>query len=374
MATTPASPVNSSGSNAASARSAPSSFGVLSNPDPSDPAIRIAELGQIDRVMWEANLLFAQGRLEEVRSSARAIQEKGQEVGYDLAIALLRLDGNKEAFEDLAVEYAVQTGNSPPVWLDTHDKHEKADAAPKRVMIKIASLMAENIIETTIKMESPWPLTLDFSEVTKVDAPGLDIFQESLTGRISREESTMLVNTEKLVASIVSKIRQATYNGNAGLWTFCFNTYRLTGNRHDFDELTADFVEKTGEDMPVFKDLRDEEEINRVADDSQTQQSVTMGFDVGDVLSGVCPDLLKKVYELEDFNSVRQLSQPFALDFASIKRWTIMDMSNVLQMIRQAERDKVTFEFLNLNELLLALFKGFGVEKHVRLVVAGGTT
>lgn len=326
----------------------------------------------MDRVMWEANILYGSGRIEEIRSTAKTLQEKGLEVGYELSIALLRLDGKKAAFEDMAVEYAVQTGSSPPVWLDAHDKLGKADAAPKRVLVNIQSLMAENIIETTIKMESPWPLTLDFAEVTKIDSIGLDIFQESLSGRIARAESTLLLNTEKLLASISQKIVKADYPANAGLWTFCFNAHRITGNRNAFDDLMGEFVEKTGEDMPVWKDLRDPEEVMKSKENAQ--KSAIMGFNLGESLSQVNKNLLKTVYESKQFKDAMQMGRSFCLDFSEVKRWTITDMGGVLGLVDQAKKDKVTLDLINLNEMLLCLFKGFGVDKKAKLVVAGGTT
>lgn len=351
---------------------APSVFEEISHTDAFDPSIRVMELGQVDRVMWEANILYAMGRIEEIRTTAKMLQEKGLDVGYELSIALLRLDGNKAAFEDMAVDYAVQTGSSPPVWLDAHDKLGKAAATPKRVLLSIQSLMAESITETTIKMESPWPLTLDFAEVTKLDSVGLDIFQESLAGRIARSESTLLLNSEKMLASISRKIINADYQGNAGLWTFCFNAHRITGNRSAFDDLIGDFVEKTGEDMPVWKDLRDPEEVMKSKENAQ--KPVIMGFNLGDSLSKVNKNLLKTVYDSKQFKDAMKMGKNLCLDFSEVNQWTITDMGGVLGLIEQAKKDNVKLDLINLNEMLFCLFKGFGLDKKAKLVVAGATT
>lgn len=347
-------------------------FAKLSQPDAGDPSIRVAEFGAIDRLLWDANILFSQGRIEEVRMMAKTAQEKGQTSGYDLSISLLRMDGDKEAFEDMAVEYAVQTGNSPPVWLNAHDKQEQARVAPKRVELKVTSLLMENIIETTIKMETPWPLTLDFSQVTKMDESGVDIFQESLSARISRQESTKIENIDKILNNVIAKIKLAAYEGHEGLWTFSFNCLRLLGNRSLFDELCGDFVEKTGEDLPLWSDLRDPDDINPEISETSTHP-VLVGFDVGDSLSEVNLNLLKRLVTNSAFNTSRKSNTPFILNFSSIRRWTIVDMAGVLMLLRQAAKDGIRFEFVNLNEMLFALMKAFAVDKQAKLAIAGST-
>jgi ABC-type transporter Mla MlaB component len=348
-----------------------SGFSAIAGQESGEPGIKVLELGHIDRLMWEANILFSMGRTEEIRTLAKTAQEKGHEMGYELSMALLRIDGNKQDFEDMAVEYAVQTGNSPPVWLDIHEFKKPAESAPKRVEIKVSSLLAENIIETTIKMESPWPLSLDFSEVTKLDAPGLDIFQESLAGRISRDEATKIKGIERILKNVTDRIKAAPAEGNKGLWAFCFNVLRLTGARTQFDDLAGDYVEKTGEDLPIWKDLREEDEINPP---QAAQAAVTMGYDVGDSLSKVSPALLSSLSTVAEFKEAKLNGDSFHIDFSNVRRWTVNDMAHVVLLLQQAAKEKIRLDFININEMLLALMKGFAIDKRAKLVVAGGTT
>ncbi len=348
-----------------------SSFSAITGHESGEPGIKVTEFGHIERLMWEANILFSMGRTEEIRNLAKTSQEKGHEMGYELSMALLRIDGNKQDFEDMAVGYAVQTGNSPPVWLDIHELKKTTESAPKRVEIKVASLLAENIIETTIKMESPWPLSLDFSEVNKLDAPGLDIFQESLAGRISRNEATKIKGIERILKNVIERIKAAPAEGNSGLWMFCFNVLKLTGEKSKFDDLAGDYVEKTGEDLPVWRDLRDEDEINPP---QAPQIATTMGYDIGDTLSKVSPSLLNSLSNVAEFKEAKMNGDSFAIDFSNVRRWTINDMVPVILLLQQAAKEKIRFNFINLNEMLLALMKGFGIDKRAKLVVAGGTT
>jgi ABC-type transporter Mla MlaB component len=345
-------------------------FSAIANPDQAETNIRVTEFGHIDRMMWEANILYAMGRNEEVKSMAAAAKDKGSDAGYQLSLAMLRMAGDKDAFEDLAVEYAVQTGNSPPVWLDVHEAPKAVNSAPKRIGVKVASLLMENIIETTIKMESPWPLELDFSEVTKMDAAGLDIFQESLAARISREENTKLIGIEKILKNVSDKIKSAPVDGNQGLWTFCLNANRLLGAKAAFEELANEFAQKSGDDIPVWKDLRDEEEINPP---SEAPAPVAVGHKIGDSLSAVEPSLLRTLSTLKSFKEAKDNRTAFALDFSRIRRWTITDVASVIVFLQQGTKEGVSFELLNINEMLFALLKGFGVDKRARLVVAGDT-
>lgn len=364
-----ATPASTNNSNVNMARSAISAFGMLSKPDPADQAIRVSEYGQIDRHMWEANVLFALGRTDEVKANAKALKEKSHVLGYTLTLALLRLDGDQASFRQLAEEYAENTGNSPAVWLEAHEKSASTDAAINSTTVKISSLLTERILETTMRMDTSYPLTLDFENVTEVDSSGVDIFHESLTGRISRGESTILLSTDKLAGQISKKIRLDNYIGNPEITAFLLDVYRMTGNQHDFDELVSAGTKNDSSEKPMWSDLRDRAlpEFFNVKE----SRILTKGFNIGESLAIVNPLLITSLQSNEEFQNSRQHGQDFTLDFSKVNRWTFTDMSGVLQFLRQAETIKISLKFINVNEILLALFKAFGIDKSVKLVVDG---
>lgn len=333
-----------------------------------EPGVRVAALGMIERGMWEGNILFGLGRHEEVRSLAKAAQEKGSQGGYALLLGLKRLEGDKQGFEDLAVEYAVQTGNSPPVWLDLHDRKE-IRAAPAHVTLTILALTSETVIEATIKMESPWPIRLDLASASKWDAMGVAIFNESLSGRILREEKTILLNAEPLVARIVTKIKPQAIQDFEPVWQFCFNAMRLMGDRQGFEILAHEFLEKTGE-LPVWTDLSERE----AEDPEPTRTSARPGIKAGDVLSVFTADFARQLAREADYAVARETDDVLTMDLAHIVRWTLADMVGLSAFVKTVAADGVRLELVNINEILLSLMHAFEIERYAKLVVAGGTT
>jgi len=100
---------------------------------------------------------------------------------------------------------------------------------------------------------------------------------------------------------------------------------------------------------------------------------VAIGHKIGDSLSAVEPSLLRTLSTLKSFKEAKDNRTAFALDFSRIRRWTITDVASVIAFLQQGTKEGVSFEFLNINEMLFALLKGFGVDKRARLVVAGDT-
>ena len=326
--------------------------------------------------MWEANILYGRGRAEEVRALAKDAQQKGQEVGYVLLVGMMRLDGNKQDFEDMAVEYAVQTGNSPPVWLDEHERKQSApEAQSKRMAVEVAGLTSEAVIETTIKMETPWAMSLDFSKVSKIDGMGLEIFHQALSDRIQRRESTRLIKIDRVLGHLIPKLKAGAYGSATALWLLCFNCLRLTGGREQFDDLVADFVEHTGEDMPVWADLRDQDEIVKNEGAAQAALPVmAVDHTMKEALGELKPDLFKELAGGGKFAQRRAAGGLFVIDFTAVRRWSIEEMWLVSQFVSLCHKEHLKLEFRHVNEILLSLMKAFALDKHVKLIVAGGAT
>lgn len=341
--------------------------------DGADSGVKVTEHGSIDRVMWEAGILYGKGRIDEVRSVAKAAVEKGMKAGFLVQLALLRLDGNKQSFEDAAVEYAVQTGNSPPVWLDAHDiKDIPETKAPQKISIAIPALTSDGIIETTIKMENPWPLTLDFSGVTKTDVMGLDIFHQALNERIGRGEPTQLVGVDRVLRSIMPKIKDSSAQSTMSLWEFCLNCHRLTGDREHFNAMASDYADRFDASIPVWRDLSmHEEEKSTDATGANKLEPDGFVFVLKESVGELTVALAKDLFQKEDSAKSLRNTGKLIVDFVSVRRWSLDEMLRVIDFIRNVSKYKIGIEFHNVNEMLASLLAAFNVDKQVRLVMPG---
>lgn len=348
--------------------SVPSSQGI----DGSDAGLRVTEHGAIDRFMWEANIFYGKGRIDEVRTLAKDSIEKGHDAGHMLQMALMRLEGDKQAFEDAAVEYAVQTGNSPPVWLDAHEIKAIDDSAHKSISLTIQALTSDGIIETTIKMESPWPLTLDFSTLAKIDVMGLDIFHQALCERIKRGEETKLVGIARVLNYITPKLKEATSQSAMSLWEFCLNCYRLTGDRERFNEHAGEYAQRFDAPMPVWKDLSVQDEVpqSTVSTDKKMQPQAFV-YEPKESIGEITPALAKDLLLQAGSASLIRTYGKVVVDLVAVRRWSVEEMPLVLDFIRHFAAHKIGIELHNANELLATLMRAFNVDKHARLTVAG---
>jgi anti-anti-sigma regulatory factor len=338
-----------------------SQFGLL-HPSLDSPNILISEMGVTDHLFWDAIFFLSSGRFDElVKFSIKAL-EKATESSYLLGLGVSRLEGKKEIFEDLAVEYAVNFGVNPPNWLDTHSK--SAVEINNDVIIHASSLSSDTIIETTIKMETPWPIRIDLSDVLKYDNLGIDLFNESMNGRLQRKEKTVIFNGQNIIDMLIKKLNQEINLEMKAGWEFVFNYYKLTGKKLEFDSLMEQFVMVGGH---LF-DWDDLSEIDAVQINEKVKSK---GMLVGEKLSILNGDFAKKILKSPLIQPLIKSGDPFIIDFAFTRSASLVDFISLSQFFKELSSSEITLHFFNVNEIIQSLFKIFGVDKKILITSPG---
>lgn len=331
-----------------------------------ETGVRVTAVGSCDRLWWDALMLYGDERMEDVRTLSRTNMEKGGRSSLLLALALARLDNNEAAFEDLAVQYAVDTDQSPPVWVvDKNAKKEVPGRAP--VTVPVRALTADDILEVTIKMESPFPIVLDLGGIAKVDTMGIDLFNESLMARQERNEETTLANAERIMEKLSSQLRSTGANSQPGVWNCVFNLMLLTGNKEAFERLAQDYTAKT-EKVVQWRDLK------AAATTEEDKAPQILGVPTGERLSQVNAAFMKTVLAHPQTKAAREAKEVLGIDFLATRFWSLSDASGVVAFLREAQREKLMVRLVNVNELLEALFRATGVHKHVEIFTPGSIT
>jgi hypothetical protein len=327
--------------------------------------VKVAEIGVCDRLSWDALMLYGEERFEEVRNLAKASVDKAGKAGYLLAIALARLDGDERGFEDLAVQYAVETDQSPPVWVAPKEEKKEGNERSATV-VHVRAMTADNILEATIKMETPWPIVIDLGSVSKIDTTGIELFNESLTGRIERGEETGLVNAERIIDNLGERLRIANVISQPKVWECLFNLMLLGSKKEAFEKLAMDYAEKTGKRMQWRELIKSEEKPEDVAPPT--------GIEAGERLSMMGGEFQKQVLAHPLTAASKLNHEPVAIDFLSTRYWSFADAAVVMDFLRTMHKEKVTVRFVNVNELLEALFRAAGIHRHVQIVAPGAIT
>jgi anti-anti-sigma regulatory factor len=324
--------------------------------DDTYPGIKAAELGQSDKTSWEGLILYGQNRMEEFRELIKASQERPTEGSFNLGIGLARLDGDEMVFEDMAVAYAVANGKSPPVWSHLQPKPEKQ--AETWHNLKVKSIHSDEVLEATIKMESPISLIIDLGQVTDLDMTGIELFNESLTGRIEGGSKTRFVNHERFVNSYFEKIRDS--SASESVWDFLFNILKIAGNRTEFDRIAEVFREKSGK-VRVWEDLSDPRE-------REQDEIVQNVIRIGERLSELNAEFAKEIFKRADRPPKGSM---MTVDFLNTVSCSLLDIWAVHGFLKAMNAEKIDLHFINVNEIICAALNAFGVEKFAKISPPG---
>lgn len=326
-----------------------------------DPTVKVIELGETTRSAWEAFIFFGAGRVDEFKELARKAKENGFDSGYAMLLGQARIEGDKEAFEDLAVEYAVQYGQSPPAWYESHTRQLNPTRAAFEFQIE--SLSEDTILEVTVKLESPWPLILDLKKVQRADASGIEMFNESLGLRTARGGQTTLTNGEKLVSRIAEKVNTSPVKGSSSLWEFCFTYWKFNGLQDAFAQAAEAFV-RLGGQAPVWEDLSEDK-------GTSADGKVVQGYKAPEYLSGMTAEAAKLF--LETPQGSRALSSAtLSIDMASTRHASLSDATTVMNCFKVFTDQKIKVSLTNVNEILAAMLRSLAIDRAVESVAAPG--
>lgn len=323
--------------------------------------ISAIEIGVTDRISWDGVMLFGNSRMDEFRAYLKKARETQSEPAYAMNFGMARIDGDKDEFEEMAVEYAVHTGKSPPNWLSSHTAKEKK--TEQVAVIRVKSLTSETIIETTINLESPWPSVIDLADVTKVDPTGLELYNDCLNERISRNDKTKIINGEGLVKVFEQRLKTAKITESNSYWQFVFTYYKITGEKDKFDVAMSEFAMKGG--TPVawtdaqWKENRDVE--------SQLVSGFTAGKALSQVNAGFADRLIREGIVAEAIKK----GDPILVDFSSMDEGNIRDSTSVNDFVKKLHDEKVKMHFVNVNEIISAMLHIIGINKFVRITTPG---
>lgn len=326
-----------------------------------DPGVKVLEMGHCARSAWDLFVLFGADRMDEFKSLALKSKDKGLDSGYTMLIGASRIHGDKAAFEDIAVDYAVQFGMSPPAWFEGHTRQQQT--GPSALEINVSNFSSDTIIETTVKMETPRPLILNLGHVHKVDAAGVDLFSESLNGRIAQGHKTKIVNSEKMTSDLVDKLVIISGKPHPVLWDFCFQIFRLTNAKTKFDQACTEYG-KLGGHAPSWKNLAEpEEELKEVKS--------TTHFIAGKKLSEISVNAAKSFLATDAGARARE-SGHGVIDMSMTVSGSLTDAIGVMSFIQCFREQKVKVSLVNVNEIFVLMFASLAIQNMVESVSAPG--
>lgn len=328
------------------------------------PHIFVGYLGEVDRISWNASLMLGAGRMDDLRNFIQEVRGQGSEVAYQLSLGLARLDGDKEIFEDLAVEYAVNLGVNPPNWIEQHNKIAKSENEDH--LIQVGDLTFEASIAVTIQMESPWPARIDLSGVKRFEEQGFELFNESMASRKDRNLKTKIKNGESLAEEILEHVKKHSLVECKNAWDFLFMYYKLSGKK-DLFEMASALFQKEGGKKIEYVDLSERDDAPEV------RKIASSGVPVGDKLANLTQDFAKKSLKIASSDSNVVINDRIVFDFAYVRTGALNDIGSLSAFLSEIGAGGAKVHFANVNEIILGILCALGVDKCGVTMSAPGT-
>lgn len=334
--------------------------------DPKSPAkdITVMELGTTERAHWDCANLFSEGRLDEIqRYAEQAVKQKNMGA-YDMLFGILRMRGDKDTFEAVALDFTVESGQSPPNWLEMKAE-DKPAVEPET--INVPSLGAADVMGLVIRLESPDPVRLTMGAVQKADPKGIDQVNVALNERIERGEQTIVTNEGAFINSLAQRAKTAGKSPAViPLWNFIFNIYRLTGRYDDFERDAGDFISLFGEEQ-LWRDLSGKNNNGAAAAAESGEKAQDDALFMPAKLMPPYDIVIKKCMDVEDGDVV--------IDFSMVKNTNMPAIFNMITVMRVATDGwKKRVHLRNVNEIVAAMIRIFGGDKHMQISIQGSNS
>ena len=199
-------------------------------------------------VLENAALLYASGQL----APARQLLEQGVATDHDAKLSplawlslfdLMQRANDRNAFDQLSLQYVVQFERSAPAWEDTgKPASSKVPGGYVPITGKLTGASASQIegLKRAIDKGAS-NARIDFAQVAGFDDEGAKLLAEALAAARKRMLPFTVQRSEKLRAALGEAIKQGVEAGE-GAWLLALELMQWTQDRDTFENLAVDFA------------------------------------------------------------------------------------------------------------------------------------
>lgn len=196
-----------------------------------------------------AGHMLAAALADAAASGAGARQDR---TVWWLLFDLYQVQGQRDAFDSLSLDYASTFETSPPAWRGNETAgataaaapHGQAPAAgsgtsPTQAFGAVLDAGAAPIVERLRAQDPGAPLRLDFSRIAAVDAAGCALLLDALRGLRGRD--LIVAAAAELAALLQAGLAPGRRGDGEAPWLLLLELLQLLGREQDFEEASMDY-------------------------------------------------------------------------------------------------------------------------------------
>lgn len=200
----------------------------------------------------DAAMLYANGRSEEAINLVKMFieQSPNEESLWLMLFDLYWASQQQQAFEQLAMEFAVKHEKSPPVWIQGDGFKLNANAGKtKRAstgegqLFSLKGRLDQNMADRIGLLQeaaSKGAIQLDLSGITDVSADGCTLLQAALA-KLHKQQYQLQIASGALIG-LLQKYATDTPDSVPETWLLLMQLYQLQGKQIEFEDLAIEFA------------------------------------------------------------------------------------------------------------------------------------
>lgn len=331
-------------------------------------------LSEAAPVIEEAAILFANGQtnmIEPILRHAIADDTLGHMplAVWGMLFDLYQITGQREQFENLALDYASRFERSPPAWIEADTGEQDAPAVQKGNIpgVAFAGKLDAGIVKQLERLrnlgEMSERLRLDFSRVTDVDPVGCGLLHNVLK-RLQRSGHRLsLIGANELTEKIRRILAVGRRDETEAPWLLLLELLRLLNRETDFEETSIDYCITFEVSPPAFSPPHDA----ILAASEETEDAIgtnddTNHFVMPAIVSSKNDSLITQIH---DYASTHQ---PAILDCTRLIRMDFAAASQLFNSLTPLIQSGRTIELANANHFIAALCHVMGFQDLIRIL------
>ena len=322
-------------------------------------------------IIEEAALMYANSQpevAEQMLQAAVAEDNLGDATlrAWWMLFDLYQINEKKQAFENLAVEYAGKFESSPPAWRDSalQDAPRGGAAAGTTPMVPFTSKLdggSTKLIERIQKLaENYRTLRLEFVRVTEVDPAGCGLLLGILKKLQKSGHDLILVGALELVGKIRAILEVGRRDDTEDAWLLLLEILRLLNREKEFEEASIDYCVTFEVSPPAF--VAPQNKVTTAASEAPAQPDSQESFRMPARIEGRIDDLIVAIASYSDEHS------PAIIDCSQLVRIDFNAAGRLLTGLTPFCFSGKQLEFHNVNHLVAELFHMMGLADIVRIL------
>lgn len=318
-------------------------------------------------VIEECAILYANGQTPVVEQMLRAaiaedLLEDATRNAWWMLFDLLQLSGEREAFEQLAVEYANKFEASPPGWSGAETAEETMPGGTATPTVAFSGALDAQMQRNTERVkklaETYRTLRLEFVRISGVDEAGCQLLLALFRQLQKSGHNLVLVGARELADKVRAMIAVGQREGE-DCWLLLLEILRLLNAEKEFEEASIDYCVTFEVSPPAF--VPPQSTVTTATEQAAPPEEAA-GYRMPVRIEGRVDNLVLAIAAYSDNHN------PAIIDCSALTRVDFDAAGRLLSGLAPFCGSGKTIEFHHVNHLVAELFNVIGLKDIVRIV------